>query len=41
MGDEETTIIAPAIAALRAEGIDVSGPLAARHDVHPSRARAL
>jgi 4-hydroxythreonine-4-phosphate dehydrogenase len=26
LGDEETTIIAPAIATLRAEGIDVSGP---------------
>jgi len=26
LGDEETTIIAPAIAALRADGIDVSGP---------------
>jgi len=26
MGDEETTIIAPALAALRAEGIDASGP---------------
>jgi 4-hydroxythreonine-4-phosphate dehydrogenase len=26
LGDEETTIIAPAIAALRAAGIDVSGP---------------
>ena len=26
LGDEETTIIAPAIAQLRAEGIDVSGP---------------
>jgi 4-hydroxythreonine-4-phosphate dehydrogenase len=26
LGDEETTIIAPAMAALRAEGIDVSGP---------------
>ena len=26
LGDEETTIIAPAIAALRAEGIDVAGP---------------
>ena len=26
MGDEETRIIAPAVAALRAEGIDVSGP---------------
>jgi 4-hydroxythreonine-4-phosphate dehydrogenase len=26
LGDEETTIIGPAIAALRAEGIDVSGP---------------
>jgi 4-hydroxythreonine-4-phosphate dehydrogenase len=26
LGDEETTIIAPAIAMLRAEGIDVSGP---------------
>ena len=26
LGDEETTIIAPALAALRADGIDVSGP---------------
>jgi 4-hydroxythreonine-4-phosphate dehydrogenase len=26
LGDEETTIIAPAIAVLRAEGVDVSGP---------------
>ena len=26
LGDEETTIIAPALATLRAEGIDVSGP---------------
>jgi 4-hydroxythreonine-4-phosphate dehydrogenase len=26
LGDEETTIIGPALAALRAEGIDVSGP---------------
>ena len=26
LGDEETTIIAPAIAALRADGIDVTGP---------------
>jgi len=26
LGDEETTIISPAIAALRADGIDVSGP---------------
>ncbi len=26
LGDEETTIIAPAIAALRADGIDISGP---------------
>jgi 4-hydroxythreonine-4-phosphate dehydrogenase len=26
MGDEETTIIAPALAALRADGIDASGP---------------
>ncbi len=26
LGDEETTIIGPAIAALRAEGVDVSGP---------------
>jgi 4-hydroxythreonine-4-phosphate dehydrogenase len=26
LGDEESTIIAPAMAALRAEGIDVSGP---------------
>jgi len=26
LGDEETTLIGPAIAALRAEGIDVSGP---------------
>jgi 4-hydroxythreonine-4-phosphate dehydrogenase len=26
LGDEETTIIGPAIAALRTEGIDVSGP---------------
>ena len=26
LGDEETTIIGPAIAALRADGIDVSGP---------------
>src|SRR6185312_2908470 len=26
LGDEETTLIVPAIAALRAEGIDVSGP---------------
>jgi 4-hydroxythreonine-4-phosphate dehydrogenase len=26
LGEEETTIIAPAIAALRAEGLDVSGP---------------
>ena len=26
LGDEETTIIAPALAALRAEGIDVAGP---------------
>ena len=29
MGEEETTIIAPAIAQLRAEGLDVSGPFAA------------
>ena len=29
MGEEETTIIAPAIALLRAEGLDVSGPFAA------------
>jgi 4-hydroxythreonine-4-phosphate dehydrogenase len=29
MGEEETTIIAPAIAQLRAEGLDVVGPLAA------------
>jgi 4-hydroxythreonine-4-phosphate dehydrogenase len=26
LGEEETTIIAPALAALRAEGIDVTGP---------------
>jgi len=26
LGDEETTIIAPAMAALRADGIDVTGP---------------
>ena len=26
MGDEERTLVAPAIAALRAEGLDVSGP---------------
>ena len=29
----------PAVAALRAEGIDASGPLAARHDVHRGGAR--
>ena len=39
MGDEEARIIAPAVAALRAEGIDVRGPAAGRHHV-PCRAPA-
>lgn len=40
MGDEEITIIAPAIAQLRAEGFDVAGPLAADSMFTPP-ARAL
>jgi len=40
MGDEEATIIAPAVAQLRAEGIDAVGPLSADTLFHPAaRAR--
>ena len=39
IGEEEVTIIAPAIALLRAEGIDAQGPFAADTLFHP-RARA-
>jgi 4-hydroxythreonine-4-phosphate dehydrogenase len=40
MGSEETTIIAPAIASLRAEGIDIAGPMPADTMFHPgARAR--
>ena len=41
MGDEEITIIAPAIAALRAEGIDASGPWPPDTHVFRRRPRAL
>ena len=40
MGREEITIIGPAIAALRAEGIDVAGPLPADTMFHARRGRA-
>ena len=36
MGDEETRIIAPAIAALRADGLDVRGPAPADTLFHPA-----
>jgi len=40
MGDEETRVIAPAVARLRAEGIDVEGPAPADTLFHPAaRAR--
>ena len=40
MGEEETTIIAPAIAQLRAEGLDVSGPSPPTACSRPRRAPA-
>ena len=40
LGDEETRIIAPAIAALRAEGIDARGPAAADSLFHEEARRA-
>ena len=39
LGDEETTIIAPAIAQLRGRGHRRYRPVAARHDVHRDGAR--
>ena len=41
MGHEEITIIGPAIEALRAEGIDIVGPLPADTMFHPNGAGAL
>lgn len=41
MGDEENTIISPAIGLLKAEGFDVFGPISPDAALHPASAAGL